>query len=221
MALAIDSSSKGNVNPGTSITFAHTNTGSDLVLPVGVRTETILDLISTVAYAGVNATRIILRANVSATESFYGYMKLAPATGANNIVVTAASSISMSAGATSFTGADQTTNPENSNFVEGNPANSLNPTLTVGLANCWLWGFAGWAAGGTITGGAGTTIRQQDLLFGNGYGDSNGTVSTGTQGLVFDSTTTSNSTGIIFSIAPVAGSAAVGTALRTLMGVGT
>jgi hypothetical protein len=101
MAIVFDSSSNSQGTGVTTLTFSHTCSGSDRVLAVVVTSNR---AINGVTYNGVSMTQGAV-ATIFSTDSKVYYL-LNPATGANNIVVTIASSGDVIAGGVSFTGAD-------------------------------------------------------------------------------------------------------------------
>jgi len=86
------------------------------------------------------------------------YSLIAPASGANNIVVSSSSSITVYMANTSYTGVKQTGQPEQSNTGGfSNPVTSLTTSVTTTSDNCWLVGYL--RAGGNQTAQSGTTLR--------------------------------------------------------------
>ena len=107
MAIALDvGTSGGNNGGGTSHTYSHTCTGSNLILFVGVSTNSSSDLITGVTYNSVAMTLVDKQAGTSTNYSYLFYL-INPATGANNVVVSASSSTTIYSGAVSYTGAKQ------------------------------------------------------------------------------------------------------------------
>lgn len=102
MAIAVDSTSTGTNTAGTTVTVAHTCSGSDRVLIVVASAQ---DGVSTpsATYNGVSMT-LVTSINGSQMSSFM-FALVAPATGANNIVVTKGSGDEYGVMAVSFTGA--------------------------------------------------------------------------------------------------------------------
>ena len=117
--------------PNNSLTFAHTSTGTNLVLVVGVsmnisgRAGT---TVSGVTYNGTALQSAVNQLNGSRrTEIWY---LAGPATGNHNVVVTlnipgAGGTIGVVAGATTFTGADQTTPIRSFGLNSGTSANAF------------------------------------------------------------------------------------------------
>src|ERR1700686_2853385 len=123
-----------------TVTLAHPSTRSNLVLGVGISMDIFRGSTATVSgvtYNSVSLTRAGFHndsANQRRTEMWY---LIAPATGNNNIVVTvnvpAAATIGTVVGATTFTGADQTSpirtyasNDENTNAPHVDVASGTN-----------------------------------------------------------------------------------------------
>jgi len=107
MAIAFDAVSSGETT-SSSVTFAHTITGSDTYLTVGVHFDD-QSITATVTFNGVSMDQLALvRNTVNATTYLFGLV--APASGTHNIVVTlsGASFITLVT-AVSFTGVDQST----------------------------------------------------------------------------------------------------------------
>lgn len=111
MTLAIDTNGSGGVTGSATLTYAHTCSGSQRALLVGITskgTGGVPTAVSGITYNGVAMT------SVGGLASGYRridlYQLVAPAAGANNVVVTMAASVDyIIAGSVSFTGADQTT----------------------------------------------------------------------------------------------------------------
>lgn len=200
MAIAFDASSTGEQVPGTSpITFSHTCTGSNLVLLVGVETITTC---SGVTYNGVAMTQLVTT-NVGGVVN-YLFGLVAPATGANNVVVSfTGGSTYCRAVAASYTGVSQTGLPDatGSNTIAGS-STTMTTTLTTVANNCWTALFTFTTVPGA-TAGTGTTLRKADaqsyaILF-----DSNGAVVAGSNSLIINYTSGTGTVGVMVSIAPV------------------
>lgn len=99
MAIALNSTSSG-FSSGSTLTFAHTVSGANRILVVGTREPAV----SGVTYNGVALTKAISSSGGSGVDSAIWYL-IAPATGTNNIVVSATAN--MVCYASSWTGVDQ------------------------------------------------------------------------------------------------------------------
>lgn len=177
MAIAFDASSirTQDSGGGATSTWAHTCTGSNRILFVGV-TVGAGKTVSGVTYNAVAMTQVNTLALAGTTfDNGYLFRLVAPATGANNIVVTASADTFIYAAATSYNNVDQTT-PIDVQGTNSATATSLGLSLTTTKNNDWLVGF--WYYGTTddnFTAGANTLIRQEDAAPGIWYamGDTN------------------------------------------------
>ncbi len=116
MAVAFDAvgpSSAGTAASGTSLSWSHTCTGSNLVLVVGVAIGIIGDSgkSASATYNGVAMTSAGVVHSGAGTDGFVQMFYLAgPATGANTVAITiTGGSVDITGGSVSFTGAHQTT----------------------------------------------------------------------------------------------------------------
>lgn len=176
MAIARDATSAGDSSGANSTTFAHTNTGSNLALFVGVMCED-GDNVTGVTYNGVAMTQLLKRTN---TRTYYIYGLKAPATGANNVVISRSTTTGALVGiSVSYTGVHQTLSLNHSTAsadISAASSFALNTTTTV--ANAWaLAFFRADNANNNITAGTGeylvntygdTTYKRQGLIDTNG-----------------------------------------------------
>jgi hypothetical protein len=198
MVIALDTGTNGGNTAGTSHTYAHTCTGSNLILFVSVATNSASDLISGVTYNSVAMTLVDKQQGTSTNYSYLFYL-INPATGANNVVVSASSSCAIYSDAVSYTGAKQSAQPDSSGKGTSTGA-TLALSTTVVAANCWLVASGCDFDGVYDTGGL-ITLRGRSGA--SGIGDSDGVVATGSQSLTWTTTPTSNPTsGVIASFAP-------------------
>ena len=161
MAVTHDAASNpAKATSATSLTFAHTCSGTERVLVVGSSVDDLVPADTTATYAGVSMTGIGALTNNFDRSELFGL--IAPATGANNVVITAAATQgSIAGGAESVNGADQTTGWGTAATAEAD--NSTAPTVTVTSATGEL--VVDNVAGGdlisqqTATAGAGQTER--------------------------------------------------------------
>lgn len=129
MAIVRDATSSGSAT-ATSLTVAHTCTGSNLALIVNVVTiDGTNDDITGVTYNSVSMTRQATNAIGTVARS-YQYYLLGPSTGANNIVISASASVSIQADNVSYTGVKQSGFPDASSATTAN-ATSYSNTLTT------------------------------------------------------------------------------------------
>lgn len=157
MAIAFDAAS-GSTTTGTSLTFAHTCSGTDRALLVHYISDASGDVVTGITYNGVAMT-FVGRVQ-SPTSRWTGLFYLAnPSSGSNNIVVSASASAYIEANAASYTGVAQTGNPEASATNTGASATSVTGTVTTLTDAAWLV-MGGHAAAGSHAAGTGTTRRR-------------------------------------------------------------
>lgn len=172
MAIAIDTSTYLWItNPGTNLTASHTCTGSNLVLFVWFFTNGTND-VTGVTYNGVSMTQI--GAIQCPGDRFtYLYYLINPATGANNVSITASTGgWAISGIAISYTGCKQSWVPDASQTNTATAATSITNTVTTVANNCWTVWVWHPNAGVTVTAWGGTTLRQNQAS-GISMGDSN------------------------------------------------
>lgn len=202
MAIAFDASAVATlVNPGTSSTWAHTCTGANGILFVGVFGDLgAAGHISGATYNAVAMTQIA-SIQVPGDRWLYLFYLLNPASGANNVVVSAAASIAIQGMSSSYTGAKQTGQPDASstNTQGGSSVSHLIGTLTTVLANCWTVAIY---KSNAIVVAAGTGLARQNqnstIIF-----DSNAALSIGSTTLQGNSNTNSSQAIIMASFSPV------------------
>lgn len=179
MAIAFDAVGPTNAWTGgaTSLTFSHTCTGDNRLLLVGFLTNNSTDVITGVTYNSVAMTRLKEQDHGDGYRN-YVYGLIAPATGANNVVISASSSSVIYAVSASYTGVSQSTLPSN---VLGKAMDGATwtETINIGTANSWAVAFvrcnSDFAAASPDT-ERGTCINVADKY---GVADSNAALSTG------------------------------------------
>jgi len=161
MAIAFDASIDGGSASATSLTFAHTTSGSDRILFVYAFHNTTTDRITGATYAGAAMTLVDKVSNASGVGFSYLFYLIAPATGANNVVISANASVFIAGMASSYTGAKQSAQPDA--FVTYNtPASSAATVTLTSIANN-SWTVIGIGCNTASPGaGAGTTSRHSN-----------------------------------------------------------
>lgn len=219
MAIAFDIASDGGlVNPGTSLTWSHTCTGSDLILFAGCFGQTGSDVITGITYNGVAMTLVdkILEGGASGRYTYLFYL-LNPATGAHDVVISASGSTAISGLAASYTGVKQSGQPDASakNSAAGLAGNTDYTTSVTTIAdNCWTVLFAK-NNSGAPTASAGSTEREDN---GNGIGiyDSNGVITpAGARSMLVKTAGVADWGSVMASFAP-----AVTTSVKDVIGSG-
>jgi len=200
MAIAYDSSAKGTTTT-SSLTFAHTCSGTNRILFVAARFYQ-TDKITGITYNGTAMTFINKRQDNAGNNCYiYLYYLLNPDTGTNNVVVSASANpnIQMCAASASYTGVAQSGQPD-SQTNKSSTSSTMTVTTTVVASNCWLFGAtSNFRATSASTG---TTNRQQVAGDPFTISDSNGTVGTGSQSLVWTQSDSTISSQTIASFSP-------------------
>lgn len=148
--VAIDATTSASAELTTAantLTFNHTTTGTNLILVVGVSLNTSgagTQAVSSITYNGVALTSAVVQSNSNASSRSEIWYLIAPAIGTHPVVVTvnvAGSTTGAVAGATTFTGADQTTpirtstsSSATSNFAFVNINSSVNDFVLENLS---------------------------------------------------------------------------------------
>ena len=164
MALAVDASSSAEATTPSSLTWAHTVSGTNRLLVVGIQYYfNVNTFISSVTYNGVACTAVpgatINNANYYVTL----YYLIAPSTGANNIVVAygGGAPFETGCGAVSFTDAHQTTPIGTAVTATGS---STSPSVTVSSGSGEIvMDTLSIVHDGSLSVGAGQTSRWNDI----------------------------------------------------------
>jgi len=171
-AIAFDSATSfAQDAAASSFSFSHTTSGSNRVLIVGVSIRNDLSQsVSTVTYAGSPLTFLRADTNGVSVRSELWY-RVAPATGANTVVVTLSVSAKAAMGAISLTGVDQST-PIDANAGATGSGTAPSVSVTTVTNNAWVVDAAAFRstanAEPTGTSGSGQTQRW------SGYTESGG-----------------------------------------------
>ena len=179
MAIAFDTATDGGHTTGASLTFAHTCTGSNLFLVVGIFYVAGANDISSVTYNGVAMTQAIKGPAESGGRFTYIYFLANPSSGANNVVITpSASGNDLFGVSASYTGAIQSSSVADSTNSNSSGSGNASVAVTTVADNCWVTGV--WRNSGTSsTAGSGTTVRKTIAATSDSVGicDSNTNVS--------------------------------------------
>lgn len=130
MAIARDATSSGAAT-ATSLTVAHTCTGSNLILFANIVTiDGTTDRVTGVTYNGVAMTRQATLAIGTVARSYMYYL-IGPATGANNIVISVSASVSIQSDNVSYNGVSQSGFPDASSATTASATTYSNTLTTV------------------------------------------------------------------------------------------
>lgn len=219
MAIALDAAVNGGLGIGvTSLTWSHTCTGSDRILFVGAFGDFATDAITGATYAGAAMTLVDKR-QITGDRWVYLFYRIAPATGANNVVVSANASIAIGGDSASYTGAKQSGQPDASATNVAGAATSITTSVTTIADNCWTILLAKNNGGGDPSAGTGSTRRA----FGNEMGifDSNAAITPAGAYSMQVTANSSNWAAVMASFAPATAAVATKRVWRMMMGVGT
>ena len=156
--IAFDATTNGGTGT-TSLTFAHTCTGSNLILFVAADGNITAggDVLTGITYNGVAMTQVTGSPIAKAGRYFYLFFLVAPATGAHNVVISNPGSDFTAGAASSFTGALQTGQPDATNTSQASSVTHNTVVVTTVADNCWVVGASRQVTNGTPD--SGTTVR--------------------------------------------------------------
>lgn len=184
MAIAFDNATAFTSAIATSVTLAHTVTGSSPAILSGV-----LCAANDITGCTYNGVAMTLLDNLGLVGDAGGWTNLAlfyllnPATGANNLVASHTGGASIAVRGLSYTGVRQVASAIDTHGTTGpvSGVTTMSPTLTVAGGGAWLisWARNDQAA---FTAGAGTTLRGANSSI--QFADSNAIVAVGSQSLV-------------------------------------
>lgn len=160
MAIAVDATSTGSANPGTSVTVSHTCTGSDRILFTMVKNGNSAGQSGgtlSCTYNGVSMTEITSTSSGDTTSRISLFYLLAPATGTHDVVGSSSSNFYIQATSASYTGASGT-QPDASNSAT-DATSPYDIAVTTIADNCWYIGCAANGLGNAVAVGTGTTNR--------------------------------------------------------------
>lgn len=197
--IQFDAASEGHTTANsTTLTVSHTCTGSDRILFVNVMCSS-ARTISSVTYNGVTMTNINRSGGGQPCALYY---LIAPATGANNIVVTIDSSSYIYICAGSYTGVKQTS-PIDGNSTNSSTSSTVTTSITTTNDKCWSILGARNGTAGQVSGTTNCTTR----VVGTGYVqlfDSGGEISTGAFSMSLNNPNTNTIETVMATFIPVA-----------------
>lgn len=206
MAIALDATTEPNSATGTSFTWEHTCTGENRFLAcMPYHGTTGNDVVTGVTYAGASMTRAGTAPLPDNLQRVYLYYKAAPASGANNIVISASSSVGWRPLGKSYTGCHQSAPLDGADSGNATSVTTWSQSLTPNVPNCWVVSGL-YGGGGGVNPGAGANTamdtHQQDVSV--AWFNSTLNPVSGLTTLNYTLTSSSNMAAVIISIAPAA-----------------
>lgn len=211
MAIAYDASSSYSNSAwqfGSSLTWAHTCTGSNRYLVVSITVgDATTDQLTGITYGGVSMLRLGYYIYSAASRGVWVYGLANPATGANNIVASfSATKTYIDGRAVSYTDVKQTDQPDSSNTGFANIQTSISVATTTVADNSWVVGAFHNSSANTNS-RTGITSRQYNTGTGCDLGDSNGVVTpAGSYTITEGGASAGNWVGVVVSLSPFAAS---------------
>ena len=198
MAIALDNSSEASLSSGTVLTFSHTVSGDNRILFVSCSQEGgSLDSITGITYNGISMTRIGMAVS-QANGRAYLYYLIAPATGANDVVVTYSETTNKRGQAVSYTGVSQSGVPDASDSGNGS-GTTITGTITTVLDNCWTI-MTAYGNNAGLVASTGSTERLNNNRLGTF--DSNGVITPAAETTMVVTCSSDNNGFVIASFAP-------------------
>lgn len=204
----ITSSAQYVGNNGGSGNFSGSYTGSSgthtalIVCVVGSDTT---DSSPAVTYNGVSAT-LASKFQPTSLRWNYQFYLLAPATGANTLAVTQTGGNFLIVTAAEYSGVQQSAQPDATANGSGAGSTTLATAITIGTANAWAMTCMNENGGGgaPVSNPSGNaTLRATDTSFNNlGMYDSAGALSTGSQNITTQITSTNTMGNLVVSYKP-------------------
>jgi hypothetical protein len=159
-----------------------------------------------VTYSGVAMTKVVELDGTATTNdrAITMWRLVAPATGANNVVVTSSVSNNLRFASSSYTGVDQATPENGTDTSVGTAVATISTDITTTAENCWMLQFSKDQNGNrTYTNTTGDNIRNNTDAGGHMFCDTDASFATGLNTIT--NTMTSTSLGALaVAIRPVA-----------------
>lgn len=203
MAIAADGVAEFAVNSNT-LTMSLTTSGENRFLVVGIAGDNVNDVITGVTYAGVAMTLADKIKTTNFDRWNYVFVLFNPASGANDIVVSASSSVFFTAYAASYTGVNQT-GMDATPVTNTAYANTLSTSITTVTDNAWAIqsNYHGTTAGALTATGT-DVIRELSTYQNAGIVDTDGPISpAGARAIAVDGASGGPMSAVMIAIAPL------------------
>lgn len=162
MAIAFDTSDGGRrlVNPGTSLTWGYTVTGTNTLLMVGTLISAATNNITGIVYNSVTVPFLNQIQTDSAANMLAVYGLTGASTGINNVTISISPSSTVQAHATSYAGVKQTGFPDNKTTGNVTTGTTQSFPLTTIADNCWIYTYNRSEVDNPATAGTNTAVRN-------------------------------------------------------------
>ena len=198
MAIAHVASGHTFSGAATSLTVTLTPSGDDRFVTMSALTGD-GDFLGVPKSGGSGGTdMVVIREEVQSAQNHQMYYYIAPPASSTDFYQPVSGTRGFGIAANVYSGVHQTAPIDSSAFIASGAVPRTFST-TVVASNCWLVSMARNISTGAIAPSTGTTGRTDGTL--HDTGDSNGTVGTGSQSMVWTDGS-GNAYGIIFSLAP-------------------
>jgi hypothetical protein len=224
-AIAFDAATNGGNSTTGTLSWTHTTTGSNRLLVVGFKGDSTLSLddISGVTYNGVAMTAIYTGQTAGSDRFYYLYYLLNPASGANTVQITAFNAHYLFGASASYTGVQQSGQPDAMNSNSGTATGSLTTSVTTVADNSWVVMFGVVSNDdGTLAAGTGATERVATDFNAGALFDSNASKTpAGSYSMTWTTPGSSYNKGsLLVSFSPAGGGGATAPPTLSLLGVG-
>lgn len=195
-AIAFDASDQaGSAGAATSLTYAHTVSGTNRLM-VACAYWGSSQTLSSITYNGVSTSQVVAPIDNGGGEFYAMNYLIAPDTGTNNVVITLSGSAGIEGASGSYTGTDQTDPIDATRTEVAGVENttSYSEAITSTVDNTWaVWCTRNYS-GVVVSSGTNTALREQVLVnFGVLFADSNAAITpAGSRTLNLTSSTASN-----------------------------
>lgn len=211
VGIAFDAKTDGSNTTGTSLSWTHTSTGSNLIGYVGIQSDFATDAVTTVTWCGTGMTLVKKDQRGGNSRWSYTYQIVGQASGACTVTINTATSVYIEGGSISYSGANQSGQPDASNNASGD---SASPTVVVTSVsdNDWCLQHIITGGGTLVTGSQPLRMSINGGVRNSDFYDTNGVVHpagvTTFNATISGSPTTYATEGVCFS--PSTGAAVAG-----------
>lgn len=207
MAIAYDNGTYAQATTGTSLSFAFTVSGSDRILFVmGSDKSSAASVVTGITYNGVALTKITgLNGSGSANDRAISiWYLIAPATGSNNVVISASESVGLRFSAVSYNGVKQSSPIDVSDTSTATGSATISNDVTTSTDNDWAIQFIKDATGSlTYSSSTGDTMRLANDAGGHAIADTGSAITpAGSTTMTLGNGSSANIGGLMVAFSP-------------------